>query len=110
MQTLLKLTLIKNLTIYLPQSVRSQQIFYRGHGDDCPPVRVKHRVEARGLLLLLKHKDERGEHDGTHPQQQEQQAQLLVVCLHCVTKGLESSRVFSCRIMFRIYSISNLKA
>ena len=40
---------------------------HRGHGDDRPPVRVKHGLEGAGLLLLLKHEDETGEHDGAHP-------------------------------------------
>ena len=60
----------------------------RCHGDDRPPVGVEHRVEGGSLFLLLEHKDEAGEHDGPHPQQEEQQAQLLVVGLHGVAKCL----------------------
>ena len=70
---------------------------HRGHGDDRPPVRVKHGLEGAGLLLLLKHEDETGEHDGAHPQQEEQQAQLLVVSLHSVAKSLESGGMFGWR-------------
>ena len=42
---------------------------YRGHRDDGPPVGVEHGVESCLFLLLLKHEDEGGEHDGPHPEQ-----------------------------------------
>ena len=67
---------------------------YRGHGDDGPPVGVEHGVEGGGLLLLLEHEDEGCEHDGAHPQQQEQQPQLLVVGLHGVAQRLEAGGMF----------------
>ena len=54
------------------------------HGDEGPPVGVQHRVEARVGVVVLEDVHEGGEHDGAHPQEQDQQAQLLVVCSHGV--------------------------
>ena len=63
---------------------------YRCHRDDCPPVSIEHCFEGRVIVLLLEHVDEGGEHDGPHPEEKEEEAQLLVVRLHCVPQGLES--------------------
>ena len=56
-------------------------------------------MESCLLLLLLEHKDQGGEHDGTHAQQQEQQPQLLVVGPHGVSEGLETGGVLGCTII-----------
>ena len=51
-------------------------------------------MECSLLLLLLKHEYEGGEHDGPHPQQEEEQPELLVVSLHCVAESLKTSGMF----------------
>ena len=69
------------------------------------PVRATHHLpliehldsaeySQMALTLLLEHEDEGGEHDGAHPQQQEQQPQLLVVGLHGVAQRLEAGGMF----------------
>ena len=66
---------------------------HRGHGDDGPPVGVEHRLEGGLLVLLLKDVDEGGEHDGAHAEEEEEEAELLVVGPHCVAEGLQPRRM-----------------
>ena len=66
---------------------------YRCHSDDGPPVCVQHGHKRRVLVLLLEHIGQGGEHDGAHAQQQEQEAQLLVVGAHRVAQGLQAGGV-----------------
>ena len=66
---------------------------YCCHCDDGPPVGVKHCLERRFLVLLLENKDQGGEHDGPHEEEEEEQAELFVVCLHGVAQGLQAGGV-----------------
>jgi len=66
---------------------------HRCHSDDCPPIGVKHCLESCFRIFFLKDKYEGGKHDGPHPQQQEEEAELLVVGLHGVAEGLEAGGV-----------------
>ena len=59
----------KNKEKYKKFSFHENMFCYRGHRDDGPPVGVEHGVESCLFLLLLKHEDEGGEHDGPHPEQ-----------------------------------------
>ena len=70
-----------------------QILTHRCHGDDRPPIGVEHCLESGFRIFFLKDKYEGGEHDGTHPQQEEEEAELLVVGLHRVAEGLESRGV-----------------
>ena len=66
---------------------------YCCHSDDGPPVGVKHCLERRFLVFLLENKDQGGEHDGPHEEEEEEQAELFVVCLHGVAQGLQAGGV-----------------
>ena len=67
---------------------------HRSHCDDRPPIGVEHVLEFRVHILLLKDKDEGGEHDGAHEEEEEEQPKLLVVGLHGVAQRLQLQVVF----------------
>ena len=80
-------------TCFYFNSNRFKHLAYRSHRDDRPPIGVEHCLESGFRIFFLKDKYEGGEHDGAHPQQEEEEAELLVVGLHRVAEGLESRGV-----------------
>ena len=69
------------------------KITYCGHCDDSPPVGVEHCLESGFFVFFLKDKNQGGEHDGPHEEEQEEEAELLVVGLHGVAEGLQAGGV-----------------
>ena len=75
-------------TCFYFNSNRFKHLAYRSHRDDRPPIGVEHVLEFRVHILLLKDKDEGGEHDGAHEEEEEEEPKLLVVGLHGVAQRL----------------------
>ena len=61
----------KYIAKYLP-------VANRGHGDDGPVERLRHRDEHRPLLVLLPHVGQAAEDEHPHDDDQHEQTQLLV--------------------------------
>ena len=92
-------------TCFYFSSNRFKHLAHRSHCDDRPPIGVEHVLEFRVHILLLKDKDEGGEHDGAHEEEEEEEPKLLVVGLHGVAKRLQLQVVFFVFVFVFVFCI-----
>ena len=66
---------------------------YRGHSDECPPVRVHHGGELGLAVVLLEDVGQGREDEHPHREEEHEQAQLLVAVAQGEAQALQAHGV-----------------